>query len=187
MAVSIQIKRISAMMIGSGAGRTESAAVTRCRVDGGCDKTSANYRHDDELRDAIVWVNDTGFIGKIRQDHFEFAPVIAVNGAGPVEHEKTFPESESGSRPHFGLIAFRNFKRQPGRNQNPTSWRHTDILLQMRVQIGAGGSFGLVFRQTRVRMKKGNLDFDQAYLRLMPRMIMTMAPSAPNKKRPIPI
>ncbi len=59
------------------------------------------------LCNTVAVADGMGFAAEIYQYHFQFAPVIAVNGAGAVKAGNAVVNGQPASWPHLCFVAFR--------------------------------------------------------------------------------
>src|ERR1700693_1382900 len=89
-------------------GGTESAGPARARRQlGGFHEFGALTVCDHEWRDFHAAVDAKGLFAEIDQDRLHFAPVIAVDGAGRIEHGDAMMKCKAGAGPHLCFKTFR--------------------------------------------------------------------------------
>src|SRR6185312_6684632 len=101
---------------------------------------------EDKLRDAHPARHGKGLRPEIDEKNAHLAAIIGIDGAGRVEHRDGVPKREARARPHFALVAVRNFEDEAGRDGSPAFWgnKYGIGVGERRDEIDPGGAFRLV-------------------------------------------
>src|SRR3546814_3544160 len=65
------------------------------------------HRRHHHLGDAVAARHRERLAAEVDQQHLQFAAIVAVDGAGRVDHGDAVPAGEAGARPHLRLVAVR--------------------------------------------------------------------------------
>lgn len=74
---------------------------------------------DDHLCDAFAGFDGLWFVGEVNDDALDFAAIIAVDGAGRIEHRESAFGGEAAAWTDLGFVAIRQFDEQPGGDKRP--------------------------------------------------------------------
>ncbi len=82
---------------------------------------------ENKLRDPVTLLHYELLIGKVGEDYFHLSAIVAVYGAGRIEHEYALTERKPRPRPDLQLPTRRNLTKKTGRNDTPSMSRNDRI------------------------------------------------------------
>jgi hypothetical protein len=100
-----------------------------------------------QLGDAVPAPDRERFVAEIEKDDPDFAPVICIDGARPVQHADPVLQRQSAPGPDLSLVSFGDSDRDPGRDELPCARADDHSGLHRRIKIDTGRVFGLIMRK----------------------------------------
>src|SRR6202789_578579 len=102
---------------------------------------------DHELGDLRAARDAERCVAVIDQDRLHLAAIVAVDGAGRVEHGDAVVERKAGTWAHLGFISLRQRNRDAAGHRGARAGREFDVAHDGGEKIEAGGAFRRIVRQ----------------------------------------
>src|SRR5690606_27154608 len=100
---------------------------------------------DHELGDAIAAADLEGLLSEVDEDDADLAAVVAVDGAGCVDHADAVAQRQPRAGPDLRFVARRQLDGHAGGNEGPLAGFEPQV--HVRAQVEAGAALGGMGRQ----------------------------------------